>query len=88
MNSKFFKDASTSKSIINLTLVGNRALPCPFCGSAEIELQNTWTAHYSLRCQGCDAEVNDPGGGRNHKLMRNHLASANAALRAWNRRAP
>jgi Lar family restriction alleviation protein len=60
--------------------------PCPFCGSKDIELQNTWTASYWIMCQSCGARVSDPGMERNPELYADHQASKAAALTAWNTR--
>lgn len=36
---------------INLELTpSDEVKPCPFCGSRNIVLENTWTAYYCLRC--------------------------------------
>jgi Lar family restriction alleviation protein len=72
---------------IHLTLTtADAVLPCPFCGSTDLELQNTHTPHYWIECQGCEAQVSDPGHGRRNTLPA-HRASKAAVLAAWNRRA-
>lgn len=80
--------------IINLTLTeADEVLPCPFCGSDDIELANTHTPSYWVECLECSAEVHgqyfeeafnfDPDGGH---LLSHEKAKA-SALKAWNRRA-
>ena len=32
-------------------------LPCPFCGSEDVELQNTHTASFWVKCNQCEAEA-------------------------------
>ena len=32
-------------------------VPCPFCGSEDLELSNTHTPYFSVECQECGAEV-------------------------------
>ncbi len=71
---------------INLTLTPkDRLLPCPFCGGANLELQNTWTPCYWIECQVCGVQMSDPGFNRKH-TPRGHAASKRAAIKAWNRR--
>jgi len=64
-------------------------LPCPFCGSTELELNNTWTASYWISCDGCSCQVHDPGAGgegRDPFKVEDHQASKEAAIAAWNQR--
>ena len=64
--------------------------PCPFCGSRDIELANTWTPSYWAECKVCGVQVRSP----NRKDWKRsdvanpkkHLASARLALQAWNAR--
>lgn len=64
--------------------------PCPFCGSRQIEIVNTWTPSYWAECQICGVEVhprNAPSWGRSDERdPKKHLASARRALKAWNTR--
>lgn len=78
-------------AIINLTLeVGDSFLPCPFCGSVDIELANTHRASYWMECRDCGATVHGKAHGRDRasdKLtMRQHRMAKRSALAAWNRR--
>lgn len=70
---------------------GDRVEPCPFCGSTDIELANTWTPSYWIECNGCGAEMHPvnrkPWGRGDDTKPAKHLASARAALKAWNERA-
>lgn len=64
--------------------------PCPFCGSRDLELQNTHTPSYRIECQSCPATISgeygpDLVGGR-YGSERQHRASAESAVAAWNRR--
>lgn len=83
-----------SKPVINLALLpGDDVRPCPFCGSGEVALRNTWTASYWVACDDCGAEVHggDKGVRRFKDPDRNYKAHERAkalALAAWNRRAP
>lgn len=71
----------------------DKLLPCPFCGSSDLELANTHTAAYWVACLICGAEHQ---GGRaygsntdsNRLTMRQHRMAKASALAAWNRRAP
>lgn len=72
------------KPIVNLELTKeDRVLPCPFCGSKNIELWNTHTACYSVECLDCSAQVT----GESHsETKRGHLQAKRAALATWNTR--
>ena len=63
-------------------------LPCPFCGSDDIELQNTWTPSYWLQCQGCCAEVHDNEMWNDAESHEEHQASKARVLAEWNKRVP
>jgi hypothetical protein len=43
--------------IVSLTAsdVNIKLRPCPFCGSSDVLLQNTWTPSYWVECQDCEA---------------------------------
>jgi Lar family restriction alleviation protein len=66
-------------------------LPCPFCGSNDLELCNTHSASYWVECHGCGAEANGRAYGtdtRSEKLtLKQHRQAKRSALAAWNRRA-
>ena len=80
-------DMAQIDQIINLELTADDVvLPCPFCGSDDIELQNTWTAAYWLQCQECGVKMSDPGMDRDPNSLKDHQASKAGALAAWNRR--
>lgn len=50
------KEAVTT-GIYNLTIEhGDHVLPCPFCGSRAVELNNTHNASYWVECATCGAE--------------------------------
>ncbi|GAI75176.1 unnamed protein product, partial [marine sediment metagenome] len=60
--------------------------PCPFCGSADIAIENTHTALYWMECQNCGAQVD----GKNYGDLNDdesHLEAARSALATWNHRA-
>lgn len=66
--------------------------PCPFCGSDDLEIQNTHTPSYSVQCQGCQAEANGPyyygKAMRTRKnCVRQHRKAFDSAVQAWNQRA-
>lgn len=78
--------------LISLTIDGNdNVRPCPFCGSGDIELQNTHRACYVVVCLGCDAEVHGESFGvylkSENLTMRHHKSAKQSALEKWNRRA-
>lgn len=80
----------TNDGTIHVALDNHDAIePCPFCGSVEVELANTWTPSYWVECKGCGAEVHPHGPswkkGDDTKPAK-HLASARRAMKAWNRR--
>lgn len=65
-------------------LEGGELKPCPFCGSTNLELLNTWTAVYWVECK-CGVEVTgraypDPDSLEDHEL------AAKSAIERWNRR--
>lgn len=60
--------------------------PCPFCGSDDVKLVNTWTASYWMACQDCGAEMHTGTAG-DHDNRKHHLREAHRALDAWNCRA-
>lgn len=60
-------------------------LPCPFCGG-RAELTHTWTAHYWIECQDCEAEVPGQFSGKEHREA-DHRRAAESAIDAWNQRA-
>lgn len=71
-------------------------LPCPHCGSADLELSNTHTACYTIQCLGCEeqgfrVEVTGRAFGQDRpsdRLSRGqHLRAKKSAVAAWNRRA-
>lgn len=77
--------------IINLKLTPpEKLLPCPFCGSANLELGNTWTACYWIMCDDCTAEVHgEPFGeddGKGHYRVRAHRKAKASAIEKWNTR--
>ena len=62
-------------------------LNCPFCGSSQISIGNTWTISYWVECENCYGRAEDlEGEGRDGKLQE-HKDSIARAVMAWNRRA-
>lgn len=68
-------------------------LDCPFCGGNELEIWNTHTPHYSVRCLCCGAECpsdEDVHGGGNIMNIRSakilHLKALESAVNNWNKR--
>lgn len=59
--------------------------PCPFCGG-EAHFSNTWTDFYHVRCNECDAAVNDPQGGEYPNDPFAHVLSMQRAASVWNQR--
>ncbi len=75
-----------------------RLAPCPFCGGRDLEIANTHTPHYWVRCEGCGAEKHDnsdpPDGSavRDARKSREatkaaHEAAVERAVAGWNTRA-
>jgi len=68
-----------------------KLLPCPFCGSSDVELANTWTPSYWVECNVCEARA----GCAHEKFKSNadafdkkrHRKAAKASAVAWNSRA-
>lgn len=67
-------------------LEGEEVKPCPFCGSGMIELENTHSAAYWMECQGCGAQVDGESFTNHPDNEESHLAAAQSARTAWNRR--
>jgi ribosomal protein L37AE/L43A len=65
-------------------------LPCPFCGSTNVELCNTHTASYWVECQDCEASVH--GGSFDDRFRTRkacldaHDAAISSAKAKWNKR--
>jgi hypothetical protein len=66
---------------------------CPFCGSSRLELLNTHTPSYWVRCQTCAAQAhgNMPMGGGGaipdkQKTLILHMHAMRSAVRKWNKR--
>lgn len=77
------------EEIINLELTDEEKsalLPCPFCGSTEIELCNTWTASYWMKCQNCGCQMDDPNESGDPSLLADHEVSKSAVIKVWNTR--
>lgn len=81
--------------ITNLFLLpGDHLLPCPFCNGMALELQNTHTACYSIKCLDvdCGAEVHGEsftGNYRSENIPRKrHEQAKDSAIATWNKRAP
>lgn len=67
---------------------------CPFCGSTEVEIWNTHSPSYSVRCLNCGAEVPSdddicPGGLIKNKeeAIMLHEKAVRSAVENWNKRA-
>ncbi|MFM0736785.1 hypothetical protein PQQ51_06025 [Paraburkholderia xenovorans] len=66
---------------------------CPFCGSNRLELTNTHTPSYWVRCLKCRAEAHGdlPAGGGEatpdeRRALVLHLRAMSMAVRKWNKR--
>lgn len=66
---------------------------CPFCGSKRLELVNTHTPSYWVRCLKCGAEAhgNLPAGGGSaitteRRALVLHMRAMLLAVRKWNKR--
>jgi len=57
---------------------------CPFCGSTNLELLNTWTACYWIECP-CGVEVTGESYPMPHSLIDHELAKQ-SAIEKWNHR--
>jgi len=85
--------------ITNLTLTDKDIATlrgCPFCGSFDLELNNTHTAAYWISCNSCESEGMDvrvsgkcfSGGYRSERIPRKrHELAKKSAIELWNRRA-
>ncbi|MBS1722627.1 MAG: Lar family restriction alleviation protein [Armatimonadetes bacterium] len=66
-------------------------LPCPFCGSDELEVCNTHTPYYWVACE-CSAEIHgdyDPDRYRldtEDEFRRVHETALQSAVDMWNKR--
>ena len=47
--------------------------PCPFCGSRQIEIVNTWTPSYWAECQICGVEVHPRKDRKSTRLNSSHI---------------
>ena len=70
---------------IDIELENDVLLPCPFCGSENLELAHTWTPSYWIECLSCGAHVGDEESWTEN-TEQSHLESAKRAIEAWNRR--
>lgn len=78
-------ETEEGSAVHSVTLeVKDRLLPCPFCGSRDIELQHTWTASYWLECKVCGCELHDNGRIGSHANPECHLTSARRVIKRWN----
>ncbi|WP_140918206.1 Lar family restriction alleviation protein [Limnobaculum xujianqingii] len=67
-------------------------LPCPFCASDELTVDNSWTPYYSVECQCCGASI--PGNFEPNTFRFNskeecrcaHEQAFNSAINCWNSR--
>ncbi len=60
---------------------------CPFCGSTDIEIENTHTPYYWAKCTQCEAEVSEVNYPSDRKgNHEGHVESINAVVKAWNTR--
>jgi hypothetical protein len=85
--------------IRNLTLTNKEYASlrgCPFCGSFDLELNNTHTACYWISCRYCavegiTVEVTGKSFSDNYSSEKipiaNHKKAKQSAIDAWNRRA-
>lgn len=91
------KDAAGSHFIFDAR---DLVMPCPFCGESRkdtdphsreqegIQLTNTHTAHYTVRCT-CGAEIDGDSTERGRigkTSVKKHLKAAQSALTKWNTR--
>ena len=73
----------------------DKLLPCPFCGSDDLEVWNTHTPSYVVECHGCEAQAH----GKSFKyttkqhddfhskpLPPPYVKARASAISAWNRR--
>lgn len=72
---------------------GERLKPCPFCGGEELEVCNTHTASYWVRCEACNI---DKGGEyaeeaesaqTEAQIVAAHQKAFHSAVNGWNKRA-
>lgn len=68
----------------------DKLLPCPFCGSNKMTIENTHTPCYWVECE-CGARMETAGVGykslAGKSRMANHRKAKQMAIDAWNRRA-
>lgn len=58
--------------------------PCPFCGSEDMTIENTWTACYWIECV-CGVEVTG-NSYPNDRSLKDHQKSKKSAIDKWNKR--
>lgn len=72
---------------------GEHLEPCPFCGGDHLEVYNTHTASYGVRCHACDAQkdgvvVESAEWAMNESdLIAAHQQALQLAVTGWNKRA-
>jgi Lar family restriction alleviation protein len=75
---------------INLELTPlDTVKPCPFCGSTDLELCNTWTASYWIECLWCGAQMHGESfneGWDHLQLRMRHVKAKESAIKRWNSR--
>lgn len=77
--------AIVENDFIDVELENDVLLPCPFCGSTNLELAHTHTPSYWVECPDCNAQVGD-NESWSENTEQSHLESAKRAIQAWNRR--
>jgi hypothetical protein len=80
-----------SGSIVYVETEHGRLLPCPFCGSDDLEVCNTHTPSYWIACKSCDAEASGevaPDYDRHHlaPYLAAHWFGLLTAVKWWNTR--
>ena len=94
INEQLCKDGDVDAFMYSATLQEGDALQCPFCGSSNQEIQNTWTAGYWIECE-CEVQVHGAYAteldGFDHVgevdfSESAHTAAAKDALNKWNTR--
>jgi DNA-binding ferritin-like protein (Dps family) len=77
---------------IDISVTDEKLAPCPFCASNDLEVQNTWTAIYWVKCNGCSCEILGEYGGDLIKCdeadynEEAHKSSFLSAIEKWNTR--
>ena len=78
-------DGATHHAILEKQFHDENLKPCPFCGSTVLELTNTHTAHYWIKCE-CSAQIDGDGRSMDDDSKFDHRTAAYSTIERWNER--